>query len=140
MYENDDFSFEIGKANTLLDGEDLTIIGTGETVWHALQAGRILRDKGIHARVLDLSWIKPFDREAVLKSARETGRIITVEEHSQFGGLGALVTETLSEEPVPVRILGIPDENVIHGKSLEIFHHYGLDAEGIVKAAEDFIK
>lgn len=140
VYENDDFSFEIGKANTLLEGEDLTIIGTGETVWHALQAGRVLRDKGIHARVLDLSWIKPFDREAVLKSARETGRIITVEEHSQFGGLGALVTETLSEEPVPVRILGIPDENVIHGKSLEIFHHYGLDAEGIVKAAEDFIK
>lgn len=140
VYENDDFSFEIGKANTLLEGDDLTIIGTGETVWHALQAGRALREKGIRARVLDLSWIKPFDREAVLKAARETGRIITVEEHSIFGGLGALVTEAISEHPVPVRILGIPDENAVHGASLEIFHHYGLDAEGIVKASLDFLK
>ena len=90
--------------------------------------------------MLDLSWIKPFDKEAVLKAARETGRILTVEEHSRFGGLGALVTETVSEHPVPVRILGIPDENVIHGTNQEIFHHYGLDAIGIEKAALDFLK
>ena len=140
VYQDDNFSFEIGKANTLLEGDDLTIIGTGETVWHAWQAGLQLREKGVKARVLDLSWIKPFDREAVLKAARETGRIITVEEHSIFGGLGALVAETISEHPVPVRILGIPDENVVHGASLEIFHHYGLDAEGIVKASLDFLK
>ena len=140
VYENDDFSFEIGKANVLQDGSDLTLIGTGETVWHALQAGRTLSAQGISTRVLDLSWIKPFDREAVLKAARETGRIITVEEHSRFGGLGALVTEALSEHPVPVRILGIPDEDVIHATSPEIFHYYGLDAEGIVKAAKEFVK
>ncbi|MFS6554684.1 transketolase C-terminal domain-containing protein, partial [Parabacteroides distasonis] len=77
---------------------------------------------------------------AILKAARETGRIITVEEHSQYGGLGAMVTEILSENPVPVRILGIPDENVVHGNSAEIFAHYGLNAEGIVKSALDFIK
>ena len=140
VYENDDFAFEMGKANVLLDGMDITLIGAGETVWHALQAGRRLQEQGVGARVLDLSWIKPFDREAVLKAARQTGRIITVEEHSRFGGLGALVTEALSEEPVPVRILGIPDENAIHGTSPEIFHHYGLDAEGIVQAALDFLK
>lgn len=139
VYENEDFEFEIGKANVLLDGGDLTLIGAGETVWHALQAGKALREKGISARVLDLSWIKPFDREAVLRAARETGRILTVEEHSRFGGLGALVTEVVSEHPVPVRILGIPDENVIHGTSPEIFHHYGLDAEGVVRAALDFV-
>ena len=99
-----------------------------------------MQEKGIGARVLDLSWIKPFDKEAVLKAARETGRILTVEEHSRFGGLGALVTEAISEHPVPVRILGIPDENVIHGTSPEIFHYYGLDAAGIEKAALDFLK
>lgn len=140
VYENEDFEFSVGKANMLMDGEDLTIVGTGETVWHALQAGKVLREQGIGARVLDLSWIKPFDREAVLRAARETGRILTVEEHSRFGGLGALVAEAISEEPVPLRILGIPDENVIHGTSPEIFHHYGLDADGIVRAASDFLK
>ena len=140
VYENGDFSFEIGKANTLLEGNDITLIGAGETVCHALQAGKALQAKGIGARVLDLSWIKPFDKEAVLKAAWETGRLLTVEEHSRFGGLGALVTEAVSEDPVPVRILGIPDENVIHGTSPEIFHYYGLDAVGIEKAALDFLK
>lgn len=140
VYENDDFEFNIGKANTLLDGTDLTIIGTGETVYHAYQAGLELKNHGINARVLDMAWIKPYDKEAILKAAKETGRIITVEEHSQFGGLGAIVTETISENPVPVRIIGIPDEDVIHGTSSEIFAHYGLNKDGIVKAALDFIK
>lgn len=140
VYENDDFEFNIGKANTLLDGTDLTIIGTGETVYHAYQAGLELKNHGISVRVLDMAWIKPYDKEAILKAAKETGRIITVEEHSQFGGLGAIVTETISENPVPVRIIGIPDEDVIHGTSSEIFAHYGLNKDGIVKAALDFLK
>ena len=140
VYEDDNFDFQLGKANMLLDGSDLTIIGAGETVYHAYEAGKQLKEQGISARVLDLSWIKPFDKEAVLKAARDTKRIITVEEHSMFGGLGAMVTETLSENPVPVRIIGIPDENVVHGNNKEIFHHYGMDAEGIVKAAIDFLK
>lgn len=140
VYENDDFDFVIGKANMLLDGTDLTIIGTGETVYHAHQAALELRKYGISVRVLDMSFIKPCDEEAVLKAASETGRIITVEEHSQYGGLGAMVTEIISENPVPVKILGIPDENVVHGSSSEIFAHYGLDAPGIVKTALDFLK
>ena len=139
VYANDDFEFQMGKANTLLEGTDLTIIGTGETVYHAYQAGLRLRENGINARVLDMASIKPCDAEAVLKAAKETGRIITVEEHSKYGGLGAMVTEIISEDPVPVRILGIPDENAIHGTNLEIFAYYGLDAAGIAKAALDFV-
>jgi transketolase len=140
VYENDDFDFAIGKANILLDGSDLTIIGTGETVYHAYRAGLMLHGKGVKARVLDMASVKPYDREAILKAATETGRIITVEEHSRFGGLGSLVVETLSESPVPVRIIGIPDENVIHGSSPDIFAYYGLNAAGILKTALDFIK
>lgn len=138
VYENDDFEFRLGKANTLAEGDDLTVIAAGETVYHAMQASRSLEKKGIHARVLDLSSIKPFDAEAVRKAAAETGRIITVEEHSIYGGLGALVAECLSEHPVPVKILGIPDENVIHASSPEIFAYYGIDAAGIEKAALSF--
>lgn len=139
VYENDDFDFGPGKAVKLLDGTDLTIIAAGETVYHALQAGKKLAEEGIKARVLDMSWIKPCDEQAILDAARDTGRILTVEEHSKFGGLGAMVTEVLAENPVPVRILGIPDENVVHGTNTEIFHHYGLDAEGIVKSAKQFV-
>ena len=136
----EDCHFELGKANTLLDGNDITLIGTGETVWHCLQAGRKLLENGVHARVLDFSSIKPYDVDALDKAARQTGHIVTVEEHSIFGGLGALVTEALSEHPVPVKILGIPDENAIHGTSKEIFHHYGMDADGIVAAALALLK
>ena len=100
----------------------------------------MLKEQSISARVLDCSWLKPFDEEAIRRAAVETGRIVTVEEHSRFGGLGAMVCETIAENPVPVRILGIPDENVVHGTNTEIFHHYGLDAEGIVRSTLDFIK
>jgi len=139
IYSDGDVPDEIGKANMLMDGHDITIMGTGETVWHALKAAELLLEKGIHARVLDFSWIKPFDREAVVKAAEETGRILTVEEHSIYGGLGAIVAGVLSENPVHLRILGIPDENVIHGSSPEIFKYYGIDADGIAKAAIEFI-
>lgn len=140
VYQDDDFDLTVGRANTLLDGTELTIMGTGETVYHAYQAGLRLRDKGISTRVLDMAFIKPCDKNAVLKAAAETRRILTVEEHSRFGGLGAMVAEIISEHPVPLRIIGIPDENVVHGKSNEIFAHYGLDADGIVRTALDFLK
>lgn len=140
VYDNDDFDFEFGKANMLMDGTDVTIVAAGETVYHAFEAGKQLAAKGIKARVLDCSSIKPFDTEAINKAALETGRIITVEEHSKFAGLGGIVCETIAENPVPVKILGIPDENAVHGTNKEIFHHYGLDAEGIVKTALEFVK
>jgi len=140
VYDDDNFDFELGKANMLMDGKDLTIIGTGETVYHCLEAAKTLKEQGINARVLDMHSLKPFDREAVVKAAIETGRIVTVEEHSIYGGLGGMVAEICAEEcPVQVKRLGIPDENVIHASPLEVFHHYGFDAEGIVKNVLSFI-
>ena len=140
VYDDDNFDFELGKANMLMDGKDLTIIGTGETVYHCLEAAKTLKEQGINARVLDMHSLKPFDREAVVKAAKETGRIVTVEEHSIYGGLGGMVAEICAEEcPVQVKRLGIPDENVIHASPLEVFHHYGFDAEGIVKNVLSFI-
>ena len=141
VYENDNFPFEIGKANTLLEGNDLTIIGTGETVYHCYEAGKRLQKEGINVRVLDMHTLKPADTEAIIKAAEETGKIITVEEHSMYGGLGAIVAETVCQHcPVPMRILGIPDENAIHGKPLEIFHYYKLDSEGIYQTAIYLLK
>ena len=141
VYENNDFDFHIGKSIQLQDGKDLTIIATGETVHHAFEAGKRLAAEGISTRVIDMHTLKPADTEAIVKAAEETGRIITVEEHSMYGGLGGIVTETVCQScPVPVRILGIPDENAIHGKPLEIFHYYNLDADGIYDTAKDFVK
>ena len=129
VYENDDFEFELGN------------IGAGETVAHCVEAARMLKEQGINARVLDMCSIKPFDKEAVLKAARETGRIITAEEHSIYGGLGAIVAEITAQEcPVKMRILGVPDENVIHASPLEVFRHYGFDYQGIYQAALEIIK
>ncbi len=138
VYENDDFDCIPGKANVLREGNDIAILATGETVCQAVAAADALAAKGIHARVLDYTWIKPFDKEALHKAAEETGCIVTVEEHSVYGGLGALVTEELSENPVPVRILALPDEDMLHGSSKELFAHYGIDAAGIEKSAEEF--
>jgi len=141
VYTDDNFEFTIGKANTLLEGNDITLIGTGETVYHCYEAGKRLKKEGIQARVIDMHTLKPADTEAILKAARETGLIVTAEEHSIYGGLGAIVTETVSQEcPVPVKILGVPDENAIHAKPLEIFHHYGFDQEGIYKTAVEMMK
>ena len=141
VYLDNNFPFEIGKANTLLQGNDITLIGTGETVYHCYEAGKRLKKEGIQARVIDMHTLKPADTETILKAARETGLIITAEEHSIYGGLGAIVAETVAEEcPVPVKRLGVPDENAIHAKPLEIFHHYGFDQEGIYKSAIEMLK
>lgn len=140
VYTDENARFEMGKAQMLCDGKDVTIIATGETVYHAFEAAKMLKEKdGIQARVLDMSCIKPCDTEAVKRAAQETGRIVTVEEHSKFGGLGAMVTEIISENPVPVRILGIPDEDVVHGTNTEIFHYYGLDKDGVYQSTKDFL-
>lgn len=141
VYENTDIPFEIGKAITVCQGKDLTLIACGETVWHCQQAALALAGEGISVRVLDMHTLKPFDEEAVKKAAAETGRIMTVEEHSIFGGLGAAVAQVVVENcPVPMKILGIPDENAITGTSKEIFHHYGIDAEGIAASVRAWLK
>lgn len=140
VYSETKTDFEIGKAIQLHDGDDLTIIACGEPVWHALEAAKRLENDGIQARVIDMSLaIKPCDREAVINAARETGRIITVEEHSRYGGLGGMVAEIVAEEMpgTEMTILGIPDENAVHGTDKEIRHYYGLDADGIYDAAKE---
>ena len=140
VYENEDVKFEIGKANTLLEGDDLTIIGTGETVYHCLQAGKALHAQGIKARVIDMHTLKPLDTAIIEKAAKETGKIITVEEHSVSGGLGGAVAEVvLQSAPVPMRILGIPDENAIHANSPDLFKYYGIDTDGILRTAISFL-
>lgn len=139
VYENENFEYNIGKANVLLEGDDLTIIGTGETVFHCLETGKKLHEKGIKTRVIDMHTLKPFDTEIVKKAALETGKIITVEEHSIYGGLGGAVAEIIAQtSQAKLKILGIPDENTIHATPLQIFQYYGIDAEGILKTALDF--
>lgn len=136
VYTKNNAPFEIGKANTIIEGKDLTIIGTGETVRIAFEAGNLLKDKGISARVIDIHTIKPLDKETVIKAAKETGYIITIEEHSIYGGLGATVAEQLVQNfPVPMEIIGIPDEPAITGTSPEVFKYYGLSADNIVSIA-----
>lgn len=132
VYANVQESFTFGKANRLSEGSDATIIANGETVHHALEAAKILGAQGIGVQVLDMPTIKPIDRDAILSAAVETGLIITVEEHSMFGGMGSAVAEIVSQEhPVPIKIMGIPDEIPIGGSSAELFAHYGLTGDAI---------
>ena len=140
IYTQENCPFEMDKATVLQEGSDVAIIACGEMVRPSLDAAALLKEQGILASVLDMYCVKPLDETAVRNVAERAKVVITVEEHSPFGGLGAMVTEIISEHPVPVKILGIPDENVVHGNSLEIFAHYGLDSSGIVKTALDFLK
>jgi transketolase len=135
VYSEED-TFEPGKARILKSGEDIAIIATGETVYHALKAADKLEEEGIRPTVIDMFTIKPLDEPAIIEAARNTRCIITVEEHSIYGGLGAAVAEiTAQSYPTRMKILGIPDENAVHGNSEEIFAYYGLNAEGIYRQA-----
>jgi len=140
VYTADNAPFTPGIANCLMDGEALTLIGTGETVWHCLEAGKQLAAIGVRVRVLDMHTIKPLDEEAIIRAARETGRLLTVEEHSVFGGLGAAVAEVVVQQaPVPMKLVGIPDENAPAGSSPQLFRHYGLDADSLVQTVLNWI-
>jgi transketolase len=134
----EDCPFVLGKGNMLRDGDDLTLVAAGLTmVAEALAAADLLARDGIRARVLDLHTIKPIDREILVRAARETGLIITVEEHTVHGGLGGAVAEAVAEEaPVPLRILGIPDSYAeLVAPHREHLSWYGIDAPGIAAAA-----
>jgi transketolase len=140
VYENNDFPFKIGKANTLTNGDDVTIIGTGEMVFHSLAASKLLEKSGIHARIIDMHTLKPLDTETIIKAARETGAIVTVEEHNVNGGLGGAIAQTVAENcPVKMKVIAIPDENTITGSSGEVFDYYGITAEKICAAAKKLI-
>ncbi len=132
--DNPDYKFEIGKGITLKDGKDMTIIATGLCVSESLEAAKMLAADGIDARVINIHTIKPLDEELVVKAAKETGRIFTVEEHSIIGGLGSAVCDTLSaQQPTKVTKIGVEDTYGESGPAVELIHKYGLDAEGIYK-------
>lgn len=132
--DNPDYKFEIGKGITLKEGKDMTIIATGLCVSESLEAAKMLAADGIDARVINIHTIKPLDEELVVKAAKETGRIFTVEEHSIIGGLGSAVCDTLSAQaPTKVTKIGVEDTYGESGPAVELIHKYGLDAEGIYK-------
>ena len=132
IYEGNE-QFEIGKGIQLGSGTDASIIATGVTVSEALKAQKILQEKGINVRVIDMHTIKPIDRDLLVKCAEETARIITVEDHNIIGGLGSAVCEVLSEEyPVKVERMGINDCFGRSGKAEELMTYYKIDAEAIV--------
>ena len=134
---SEDYKFELGKGVTLKDGKDVTIVATGLMVNEALLAAEELKADGIDARVINIHTIKPIDREILVKAAKETGAIVTAEEHSIIGGLGSAVTEVLCEEyPVPVLRLGVEDTFGKSGPAVELLKIFGLDAKHIAEKAK----
>lgn len=140
LYDEDTYKFELGKGVLLEGGTDVTIIATGLMVEKALEAKEILEKDGINARVIDIHTIKPIDREIIVKAAKETGAIVTCEEHNVIGGLGSAVAEVLCEEcPVPMERIGVKD---IFGKSgvpAQLLKEYGLTAEDIANSAKKIV-
>ena len=135
LFEEDTI-FEIGKAVSLREGEDVLLVATGPLLGEALAAAEALKEEGIGASVLNIHTLKPLDRQAVIEAARRTGAVVTVEEHSVIGGLGSAVSEVLSEEhPVPVIRVGVNDVFGRSGAPDQLLEHYGLKAPYIVKAA-----
>ena len=133
--DNPDYKFELGKAVTLREGKDATIIATGIMVDAALEAYNILAEEGIKVKVLNIHTIKPIDEEAIITAARKTGLIVTAEEHSIIGGLGSAVAEVVcTNHPVPVMRVGVKDTFGESGKPEQLLKAYGLTAEEIVKA------
>ena len=136
----DDYKFEIGKGVELKSGGDVTVIATGLMVNEALQAYEMLKGEGIDARIINIHTIKPLDKDIVIKAAKETGAIVTAEEHSVIGGLGSAVSEVLSEEyPVPVVKLGVYDVFGHSGAAPKLLDEFGLRAVNIVEKAKKAI-
>ncbi|MFA6849017.1 MAG: transketolase C-terminal domain-containing protein [Selenomonadaceae bacterium] len=141
VYEEGNVPFSMNKATVVMEGNDVTIIACGEMVKPAKDAASILQTKGISTRVLDMYCVKPIDKAAVIKAAQETKAIVTIEEHTKFGGLGSMVSQIVAAEKYPKRVINmsLPDEPVVTGKSKEVFDHYGLNAAGIVKTVMELI-
>ena len=131
------YTFQIGKGALLRGGKDVTIIATGLMVQESLKAAALLEKEGVNARIIDMHTLKPLDREIIIKAAKETGAIVTAEEHNVVGGLGAAVCEAVcAEQPVPVIRLGVNDEFGRSGDAGALLRHYGLSPENIVEKAK----
>lgn len=135
-----DYCFRFGRAAVLREGRDLTIAANGTMVARALKAAELLAGEGIEARVLNLASLQPLDQEAIRRAAAETGAILTVEEHSVYGGLGSAVAEVVvSTYPVPMRLLGVPGVFAPTGSPGWILEHFGLTPEGICRGAKELL-
>ena len=138
---NPDYKFEIGKGIVLREGKDLTIIATGLMVSESLAAAELLAKDGIEAKVINIHTIKPLDEELVVNAAKETGKVVTVEEHSVIGGLGSAVCDVLSEKaPTPVKKIGVYDQFGESGPAVKLLEKYGLTGDGIYTQIKEFLK
>lgn len=141
FHDEANYHFEIGKAEQLTDGNDLTIAATGLMVPEALEAAKVLAEKGIHVRVLNFATIKPLDEELLLKAAKETKAVITAEEHNIIGGLGEAVCSCLSEKhPTKVARVGVNDTFGHSGPAQDLLKQFGLSAAHLVEVAESLMK
>lgn len=138
--DEETYKFEIGKGVVLREGKDVTIIASGLPVANCLEAAEMLVKDGIDAKVINIHTIKPLDKELVVAAAKETGKVVTVEEHSVIGGLGSAVCDALCEEaPVKVKKIGIQDVYGESGPATELVAKYGLDAQGIYESVKAFV-
>lgn len=134
------YKFEVGKGIQLMEGSDITLIATGLMVNEAMEASKVLAEQGISARVINIHTIKPIDRDIIINAAKETGKIITVEEHSVIGGLGSAVSEVVTETvPVPVVKIGVQDVFGHSGPAAALLKEFGLCADNIVKTAKQVL-
>lgn len=139
--DRENYKFELGKGVVMKDGNDVTIVATGLMVNEALEASKALEEEGISARVVNIHTIKPLDKELICKCAKETGVIVTAEEHSVIGGLGSAVAETVTECcPVPVIKIGVNDVYGHSGPAVDLLKEFGLSAENIVKTVKEAVK
>jgi len=141
IHDETDYTFEVGKGEVLREGRDLTIVATGAMVSNSLEAAEKLAIDGIDAKVINIHTIKPLDEELIIEAAKETGRVITVEEHSVIGGLGSAVCDALAlKAPMPVLKIGINDTFGESGPAVELLKKYKLDADSIYAKIKEFVK
>lgn len=141
IHNESSYKFEIGKGEILRDGKDVTIVATGAMVSNSLEAAEKLAADGIEAKVINIHTIKPLDEELVVVAAKETGKVVTVEEHSVIGGLGNAVCDALAmKNPTPVMKIGINDTFGESGPAVELLKKYQLDAESIYEKIKNFVK
>ena len=141
VYSEEDCPFEMNKATVLREGTDVAIVACGEMVLYAIDAAKLLEEEGISSTVLDMYCVKPLDTEAVLKAADQAKLVVTVEEHSPFGGLGSMVAQLVAAHcPKKVINIALPDEPVITGTSREVFEYYGMTGTGIAKKVKEALE
>lgn len=141
VHDPENFEFEIGKGVEVKSGNDVTLVATGLMVQESLAAAKILEENGINARVIDIHTIKPIDKDILVKAAKETGFIVTVEEHNIVGGLGSAVSEALAENyPCRVKRIGVEDTFGKSGTPAALLEKYGLNAEAIAKKTMEALK